>query len=145
MSLRPLNIAWMGPHCWTWRGILETRFFFFVATICIKLVDLSTPCCKGCQLDKWLTVTFTATVGPCKVQAAEGVKLRVFVSLKWPRLTTLYDNVPTVHHLNWHLNLSVALQMLTFLEEQILFNVHSLWVIVHGGDDFLRKERIQSR
>lgn len=70
-------------------------------------------------------------MGPYKVQAVEGVKLRVFVSLKWPWLTTLYDNVPTVHQLNWHLNLSVALQMATFFGEQILFNVLSLWVIVH--------------
>lgn len=90
-----------------------------------------TPHQKACQQDKWLTVTFIATVGPYKVQAVEGVKLRVFVSLKWPRLTTLYDNVATVHQLNWHLEQSVALQMPTFFGEQILFNVHSLWVIVH--------------
>lgn len=45
-------------------------------------------------------MTFIATVGPYKVQAVEGVKLQVFVSLKWPQLTTLYDNVATVHQLN---------------------------------------------
>lgn len=130
MCLRPPNRPGMRPRHWTWQSILGIRIFF-VVIICIKWLDLTLPHRKACQLDKWLTVTFIATVGPYKVQAMEGVKLRVFVSLKWPRLTTLYDNVPTVHQLNWHLNLSVVLQMPTFFWEQILFNVHSLWVIVH--------------
>lgn len=112
-------------------GIL---IFFVCGYYLYKMTWSHTPR-KACQLDKWLTVTFIATVGPYKVQAVEGVKLRVFVSLKWPRLTTLYDNVPTVHQLNWHLNLSVALQMPTFFGEQILFNVHSLWVIVHVREE----------
>lgn len=45
-------------------------------------------------------MTFIATVGPYKVQVVEGVKVQVFVSLKRPQLTTLYDNVATVHQLN---------------------------------------------
>ncbi len=127
MSLRPPNRPGMGPHRWTWQSILES--WFFCGYYLYKMTWSHTTHWRAFQLDKWLTVTFIATVGPYKVQATEGVKLRVFVSLKWPRLTTLYDNVPTVHQLNWHLNLSVALQMPTFFGEQILFNVHSLWVI----------------
>lgn len=78
----------MGPQQQQRDFSLSTVF------ICIKRLDL--------RLAKWINdgLTFIATVGPYKVQVVEGVKLQVFVCLKRPQLTTLYDNVATVHQLN---------------------------------------------
>lgn len=67
----------VAPQRTTWQSILD----FLCGYYLYKMTWSHTPCWKACRrLDKWLTVTFIAAVGPYKVQAVEGVKLWVFVS-----------------------------------------------------------------